>query len=190
MYRLHNHANLQPPSVLSHACNQEINLAVVSPPTAEKGAFSMAASVHDADTIETDPDITRGHVRSMPDPWAMQLGKHFIMCDRGPRCRGDACTFAHSTDELNTWNTQLEEWRQLQRDGANLHTPKYEETEKDPEPEEWREEQQPCDPFEQEPLVPSVEEAEAVLTQQSYQSKFHSLLSWEKKQHIELLSRR
>ena len=179
---------IQPPSVLSHACDQEINLAVVSPPTKEKGAFSMAASVHDADAIETDPDMTRGRVRSMPDPWEMR--GTFIMCDRGSRCRGDACTFAHSADELDTWNTQLEEWRQLQRDSANLyflHSPNYEEMEKDPEPEE---EQQSCDSFEQEPFVPSVEEAEAVLTRHSYQSKFHSLLSWEKKQHIELLSQR
>ena len=164
----------------------------------------MAASVHDADAIEMDPDMTRGHVRSMPDPWKM-LGKHFILCDRGPRCRGDACTFAHSTDELDTWNTQLEEWRQLQRDGAKLHTPKYEE------PTEelvlWRHQEQQSDlvmsaphlcltksemRFEPKKLASpiNVEEAKMVLSQQSYQPKFHSLLDWEEKHHMDLLSQR
>ena len=141
----------------------------------------MAATrLHNGDTIEKDPG-------------------------RGPRCRGDACTFAHdSTNGLDTSNAQLKEWRQLQRDGANLHTPKYEE------PSEklvlWRQQEQQSDPvmsapqprrtksdllFEPKKLAsPNVAEAKAVLSQQNYQPKFHSLLRWEQECHIGLLSQR
>ena len=139
----------------------------------------MAASrLHSADAIEKDPG-------------------------RGPRCRGDACTSAHSTvNELDASKTQLEEWRQLQRDSANLRTPKYEE------PSEelvlWRQQEQqsdlvmsPSQPrrtksdllFEPKKLAsPNVAEEKTVLSQQNYKPKFHSLLRWEEKYHIGLLS--
>lgn len=31
----------------------------------------------------------------------------FILCERGPRCRGDSCTYAHSREELDDWNAQV-----------------------------------------------------------------------------------
>ena len=34
-------------------------------------------------------------------------GRRFIMCDRGWRCGGDKCTFAHSVGEKEVWNEQL-----------------------------------------------------------------------------------
>ena len=34
-------------------------------------------------------------------------GRRFILCDRGWRCGGDRCTFAHSTEEKEAWNEQL-----------------------------------------------------------------------------------
>lgn len=34
-------------------------------------------------------------------------GRRFILCDRGWRCGGDKCTFAHSVGEREAWNEQL-----------------------------------------------------------------------------------
>ena len=59
------------------------------------------------------PD-TQGRVdiRPMPHANLPQRGKRFIVCDRGWRCGGDQCTFAHSMGEREAWNEQLELLRQ------------------------------------------------------------------------------
>ena len=45
-------------------------------------------------------------------------GKRFILCDRGWRCGGDKCTFAHSVGEKEAWNEQLHR----QHSGSSLLT--------------------------------------------------------------------
>ena len=32
----------------------------------------------------------------------------FILCERGPRCRGDSCSYAHSREEQDDWNAQIQ----------------------------------------------------------------------------------
>ena len=48
----------------------------------------------------------------MPDPSCVYLGGRFGRCDRGPRCRGESCAFAHSKEELRVWNKQLEKFKE------------------------------------------------------------------------------
>ena len=57
------------------------------------------------------PSIHSSGPRPMPDPSCVYLGGRFGRCDRGPRCRGESCTFAHSKEELRVWNKQLEEFK-------------------------------------------------------------------------------
>lgn len=45
-------------------------------------------------------------IRPMPSD-VPPRGKRFIVCDRGWRCGGDRCTFAHSLEERESWNSQL-----------------------------------------------------------------------------------
>ena len=63
-------------------------------------------------------------VRDMPDPSRVSArfvasDKGFAMCDRGPRCKGQDCKFAHSSEELRYWNALLKEWKRQQSLGLN-----------------------------------------------------------------------
>ena len=68
-------------------------------------------------------------VRDMPDPSRVPAiyvasDKGFGLCDRGQRCKGPDCTFAHSWEELRYWNTLLKKWKRQQSLGLNP-TDKY-----------------------------------------------------------------
>ena len=47
-----------------------------------------------------------GGVRQLPRE-VPQMGRRFILCDRGWRCGGDNCTFAHSQRERDVWNERI-----------------------------------------------------------------------------------
>ena len=44
-------------------------------------------------------------IRPLPDP-PLQSGR-YVLCNRGVTCRGPQCTFAHSQEEMESWNRQL-----------------------------------------------------------------------------------
>lgn len=51
----------------------------------------------------------RSSVRIRPRPRVeLAPGSRFKMCDGGKRCRGEECTHAHSVQELEIWNDELE----------------------------------------------------------------------------------
>ena len=46
-------------------------------------------------------------IRPMPRSVPL-VGRRFILCDGGWRCGGDRCTYAHSPEEKDAWNAQLQ----------------------------------------------------------------------------------
>lgn len=60
-----------------------------------------------ADAYFKLPTRARVDIRPMPHVNVPQHLKRFVMCDRGWRCGGDQCTFAHSIEEREAWNEEL-----------------------------------------------------------------------------------
>ena len=89
--------------------------------------WRRAVDVCDRDTFNTDPQdeesseefkevynkkgrqrikqSTWSLIRPLPDP-PLQSGR-YVLCNRGVTCRGPQCTFAHSQEEMESWNNQL-----------------------------------------------------------------------------------
>ena len=64
------------------------------------------------DTFFSPLSVPKPDIRPMPRVNLPQRGKRFIVCDQGWRCGGDQCTFAHSMEEREAWNRELEILRQ------------------------------------------------------------------------------
>ena len=53
--------------------------------------------------------VTWSLIRPLPDP-PLPSGRYYVRCNRGETClRGPRCTFAHSQEEMVSWNNQLSE---------------------------------------------------------------------------------
>ena len=58
--------------------------------------------------IKTSSRVTSSPIRPIPDPPLKSA--RYVLCN-GETCRGPQCTFAHSHEEMISWNTQLYQMR-------------------------------------------------------------------------------